>query len=156
MPAPRPIFQGRRDLLWIIAMQRRLDFSIAQPARTSNSYIDHPIVEQQRGVVARRTQFVEIGPVVSFHRSVFPLVFPFDVTSPMGWGYENVWAERVTSRGLRMGIIDAAPVDHSLRPPLSNYRWSDADAGQTALFARHVHLSLDECMRVIEVFPLDP
>src|SRR5262249_32005420 len=71
-----------------IALQERLAFSIAQPARTSNSYIDHPIVEQQRGVLARRTLFVEIGPVVSFHKSAYELVFPFDLTSPMGWGYE--------------------------------------------------------------------
>jgi hypothetical protein len=138
-----------------IGMQRTLDFAVAQPARTSTSYIDHPIVEQQLGVLARRTQFVEIGPVVSFHRSVFPLLFPFDLTSGMGWGYENVWSHLLRERGLRMGIVDAVPVDHSMRPPLANYRWSDGDAGRTALFARHAHLPLDECLRVIEVFPME-
>src|SRR5439155_8711017 len=90
-----------------IPLQDDLDFAIAQPARTSNSYIDHPIVEQQRGVLARQTLFVEIGPVVSFHRSVFGLVFPFDLTSPMGWGYENVWSYQLAQRGLKMGILDA-------------------------------------------------
>jgi hypothetical protein len=136
-----------------IEQQQGLDFAIAQPARTRSSSIDHPIVEQQLGVVARRTLFVEIGPVVSFHRSVFPLVFPFDLVSPMGWGYENVWALELLTRGLRMGIVDATPVDHSLRPTLANYSWPVGDAGRTALFERRAHLPLDDCMRVLEVFP---
>jgi hypothetical protein len=107
-------------------------------------------------VIARRTRFVEIGPVVSFHRSVFPLVFPFDLTSPMGWGYENVWSYQLAKRGLRMGIIDAAPVDHSIRPPVANYSWSSGDAGREALLGRREHLTIDECMRVLEAFPADP
>src|SRR6185503_13591800 len=74
-----------------LSLQEQLEFSIAQPARTSDSYIDHPIVEQQRGVLARQTLFEEIGPVVSFHKRIYDLVFPFDLTSSMGWGYENVW-----------------------------------------------------------------
>lgn len=136
-----------------LEQQQGLDFAIAQPARTRTSSIDHPIVEQQLGVIARRTQFVEIGPVVSFHRSAFPLVFPFDLVSPMGWGYENVWALELLRRGLRMGIVDATPVDHSLRPTLANYSWSAGDAGRDALLERREHLPLDECMRVLEVFP---
>lgn len=139
-----------------IEQQQSLDFAIAQPARTGNSYVDHPIVEQHLGVIARRTRFVEIGPVVSFHRSVFPLVFPFDLTSPMGWGYENVWSYQLAKRGLRMGIIDAAPVDHSIRPPVANYSWSSGDAGREALLGRREHLTIDECMRVLEAFPADP
>src|SRR5262249_27866144 len=73
-----------------IGLQDDLDFAVAQPARTGNSYIDHSIVRQQPDLLARRTMFVEIGPAVSLHRSCFGLVLPFDLTSPMGWGYENV------------------------------------------------------------------
>jgi glycosyltransferase involved in cell wall biosynthesis len=135
-----------------VALQRHLGFGLAQPARTSRSFIDHPIVEQQRGSIARQTLFVEIGPVVSFHRSVFDLVFPFDLTSPMGWGYENVWSARLTSQGLTMGIIDAVPVDHSLRPPVAHYRWADADQGRTALLRKHDAPPIDECFRVLRVF----
>jgi len=149
------IVMPARFLDAFIGQQHALDFAIAQPARTSNSFIDHPMVEQQRGVAARRTQFVEIGPVVSFHRSVFSAIFPFDLTSPMGWGYENVWAHLLATRRLRMGIIDATPVDHSVRAPLANYSWSYGDAGREAIFKRREHLPLDECMRVLEVFPLD-
>jgi glycosyltransferase involved in cell wall biosynthesis len=137
-----------------LPLQHRFDFAIAQPARTSNSYIDHPIVEQQRGCLARQTRFVEIGPVVSFHRSIFDVVFPFDLTSPMGWGYENVWSYRLARRGLKMGIIDAVPVDHSTRKPVANYKWSEADAQRKRLFQRHEHYTYDECFRVLHAVPL--
>jgi glycosyltransferase involved in cell wall biosynthesis len=139
----------RRFLDSFITLQARLDFRIAQPARTSNSYIDLPIVEQQRGLIARQTLFVEIGPVVSFHKSCYGLVFPFDLTSPMGWGYENVWSLQLAECGMKMGIIDAVPVDHSLRKSVTNYTWSQADNQRKALFKKHKHLSYDECFRVL-------
>jgi predicted glycoside hydrolase/deacetylase ChbG (UPF0249 family) len=136
-----------------IALQHALDFSLAQPARTSRSYIDQPIVEQQLGVLARRTLFVEIGPVFSVARAAYSSLLPFDLTSPMGWGYENVWASQLTKLGLTMGIIDATPVDHSLRKPVANYSWDSADRGRTELWNAREHLPLDECYRVLEVFP---
>jgi glycosyltransferase involved in cell wall biosynthesis len=135
-----------------VALQRHFAFALAQPARTSRSFIDHPIVEQQRGSIARQTRFVEIGPVVSFHRSVFDLVFPFDLTSPMGWGYENVWAARLTRRKLAMGIIDAVPVDHSVRPTVAHYQWADADRGRTALLGKEHAPPLEDCLRVLRIF----
>jgi len=143
-----------RFLDQFISLQERLGFSIAQPARTSNSYIDHPIVEQQPGVLARQTLFVEIGPVVSFHKSAYDLVFPFDLTSSMGWGYENVWAYRVAQRQMKMGIIDGVPVDHSLRKPVAYYRWDDADSQRKKFLEKHEHLPLDQCFRVLDVIDL--
>jgi hypothetical protein len=138
-----------------LTLQADLEFALAQPARTGNSYLDHPIVEQQQGVVARQTRFVEIGPLVSFHQSVYDRVFPFDLTSPMGWGYENVWAFRLMERGLKMGIIDALAVEHNLRKPVANYSWHEADAARTAYLARHPHLPLDECFRVLDVISFE-
>ncbi|HPX73185.1 MAG TPA: glycosyltransferase, partial [Methanoregulaceae archaeon] len=132
-----------------IAMQSFFGFAIAQPARTLNSYIDHPIVERHIGVHARQTRFVEIGPVVSFYRSAFEFVFPFDLTSSMGWGYENVWAREGLQRNLKMGIIDAVCVDHSLRKPVANYNWQQADSERNEYLEKHDHLPLEECFRVM-------
>src|SRR5205085_1954975 len=112
-----------------LAAQRFLDFGVAQPARTSTSYIGLPIVEQQRGVFARRTLLVQAGPVVSFHQSVYHLVFPFDLTSPTGLGYESVWAYQLQQHGQRMGIVDAVPVDHSFRKPATLLDWDRSDVG---------------------------
>lgn len=144
----------REFLDQFIALQDALGFSLAQPARTSRSFIDHPIVEQQPGVLARQTLFVEVGPVFSVARDAFDLVFPFDLTSAMGWGFENVWAKELPRRGLRLGIIDAVPVDHSLRKPVAHYNWSDADRGRTELWQARDHLPLDECYRVLDVVPI--
>src|SRR5581483_6749319 len=47
----------RRFLDSFLAFQDRFGFALAQPARTSTSYIDHPIVEQQLGTLARETRF---------------------------------------------------------------------------------------------------
>jgi hypothetical protein len=138
-----------------IPLQAKLDFAIAQPARTSGSYIDHPIVEQQRGVIARQTLFVEIGPVVSFHRSIYQVVFPFDAENPMGWGYENVWSHTLREAGLRMGIIDATPVDHKLRKPVAHYSWAEANAQRAAYLASRPHLPYEDCFRVLDVVGLD-
>jgi hypothetical protein len=138
-----------------LGVQAGVGFDLAQPARTPNSYVDHPIVVQQRGIVARRTQFVEIGPLVSFGREIYDLVFPFDETSAMGWGFENVWAHRLRERGRTQGIVDAVPMDHSIRKPLANYEWSDADADRKRYLAGQPHLPLEECVRVLEVIGVD-
>ncbi|HEX4963507.1 MAG TPA: glycosyltransferase [Thermoanaerobaculia bacterium] len=132
-----------------LAAQAALDFCLAQPARTPASYIDHPIVMQEPGSFARETRWVEVGPIVSIHRRIFDLVFPFDVRSPMGWGYENVWAYELSRRELKMGIIDAFPIDHSLRPPHVYYDWTEADACCRRMLAERPHLSLDECQQVL-------
>jgi glycosyltransferase involved in cell wall biosynthesis len=145
--------KGFLDLF--LGIQAGVGFDLAQPARTLNSYVDHPIVLQQRGVVARRTLFVEIGPLVSFKRTVYDLVFPFDETNPMGWGFENVWAHRLRERGFSQGIVDAVPVDHSIREPVEHYRWSDANADRERYLACNRHLSLEECFRVLEVVGVD-
>ncbi len=138
-----------------LRLQQTFDLALAQPARTPNSYIDHPIVMQHPGVLGRRTLFVEIGPVVSFARPAYPHLFPFDTLSPMGWGYSNVWARRFEQVGLKMGIVDAVPVDHSLRKPVANYGWQEADRQRKAYLMAHDHLPLDDCFRVIDVFPLE-
>ena len=134
-----------------VTRQTQLAFAIAQPARTGNSYIDHPIVEQQRGVLARQTLFVEVGPVVSFHKSVYELIFPFDLTSSMGWGYENVWSYLLALRHVKMGIIDAIPVDHSLRKPVAHYSRGRADRERTEFLRKHNHFPYEQCFRVLDV-----
>jgi glycosyltransferase involved in cell wall biosynthesis len=135
----------------LLAWQEAAGFALAQPARTWRSSVDHRIVLQQSGVATRRTRFVEIGPVVSVARAAYGLVLPFDMESPMGWGYENVWAHRIGAAGLTMGIVDAVAVDHVLRPPVANYSWQEADGQRRRYLAANDHLPLEDCMRVIEV-----
>ena len=138
-----------------LGLQADLELDLAQPARTQNSHVDHPMVIQQRGVLARRTLFVEIGPVVSFARSVYDILLPFDETNPMGWGFENVWAHALRQQGRRQGIIDAVPIDHSVRKPVEHYRWADAVADRERYLAANPHLPLEECFQVLDVVEVE-
>jgi hypothetical protein len=144
-----------RFLDLFLGVQATVGFDLAQPARTLNSYVDHPIVLQQRGVVARRTLFVEQGPVVSFGRGIHDLVFPFDETNPMGWGFENVWSHLLRERGRSEGIVDAVPVDHSIRQPVAHYEWAAANADRDRYLSRHPHLPYEECFKVLDIVGMD-
>lgn len=135
-------------------LQSKYEFVLAQPARTSNSFIDHPIVEQQSGVLARQTMFVEIGPLFSVHKSIYDIIFPFDLISPMGWGYENYWSFELMRKGLKMGIIDNTPIDHSMRKPIRNYNYSEVNKQRNLYWQKHQHLEYEECFRVVDVFTL--
>jgi hypothetical protein len=130
----------------------RHDLALAQPARTHDSYIDHRLVEQLDGLQARRTRFVEIGPLFSIRRDAFPLLLPFDEASPMGWGYDFVWPVTMERAGLRMGIVDATPVAHSIRKPTANYSSSGASKDMKAFLASHPHLSRAEAFTILEAF----
>jgi len=133
-------------------LQKRYDFALAQPARSHDSYIDHYFVEQLDGLVARWTRYVEIGPVFSIHKNLYPHILPFDETSPMGWGYDFVWPCIIERLGLRMGVIDALPVVHNLRRPMHNYRYDDAKKAMERYLSVHVHLSREEAFSIIESY----
>ncbi len=127
--------------------------ALAQPARTHDSYIGHTFVEQLDGLAARRTRFVEIGPLFSMARKAYPYLLPFDGSSPMGWGYDYVWPVFMEEAGLRMGIVDATPVAHRLRKPATHYRIEEARAAMHALFKKHPHLSKHEAFSILEAYP---
>lgn len=128
------------------------DFALAQPARTHASYIDHHFVEQLDGLEARRTRYVEIGPLFSVRSDAFGAVFPFDESSYMGWGFDFTWPCAIEEMGLRMGIVDATPVEHSMRKPVAYYKHEDARKSMEDYLAGRPHLSRDEAFRILESY----
>lgn len=128
------------------------DFAIAQPARTHSSYIDHHFVGQLSGLEARRTRFVEIGPLFSVRRDVYPVIFPFDENVYMGWGYDFVWPCLMEKLNKRMGIVDATPVEHSMRKPVKNYTYDDAKKSMEQYLSRNPHLSKDDAFTILESY----
>jgi hypothetical protein len=133
-----------------IGWQQRLGFGLAQPARTLNSYIDHPFVRRRPWLHARRTRFVEIGPVFCLQQALFDVLLPFDEASPMGWGYDLVWPLQVERAGARMGVIDATPVDHSLRSRGEAYGWRRELEVMGSFLARRPHLSKEQAFQVLQ------
>jgi len=137
-----------------LEIQYFCDFSLCQPCRNHNSWIDHPIVKQVEGSLARQTRFVEIGPVFSIRSDAFPLLLPFDESSPMGWGIDFVWPWLIESKNKKMGIIDAIPIDHSLRKPFFHYDWRPVVEQQNEYLAKTPHLSPEETFQVVKDYRL--
>lgn len=143
-----PPFFLDRYLAWV----EKYDFALAQPARTHDSYIDHRFVEQLNGITARQTRYVEIGPLFSVRADALPILMPFDVTTPMGWGYDFTWPLAMEAAKLKLGIVDAVPVNHKLREPVANYVHSDADGQMTKYLAGRPHLKPEEAFYIVESF----
>jgi hypothetical protein len=139
-----------------LAHQVAHELTLAQPARTHDSYIDHYFVAQLLGVAARRTRFVEIGPVFSLHRDGFPYLLPFEEQAPMGWGLDFVWPAQLEEHGLILGIVDAVPVRHALRKPVSTYDYSQTNESMARFLSKRRHLSKADAFRALETFPLGP
>ena len=135
-----------------IAEQQSLDFALAQPARTWRSITDHAIVRRRLFTRARETNFVEIGPVVSFRRDFLKAIYPFSLESPMGWGYDLAWPTTARELGLAIGIIDKIPVDHSLRPPGALYNSGEHFDLMTSYLSRRPHVSWTEAARTVRTF----
>jgi hypothetical protein len=135
-----------------LGLAERFDFALCQPARTADSYIDHGIVMQMPGLSARRTRFVEIGPLIAIRRDAVPLLLPFGVDCGMGWGLDFIWPGIIERAGLRMGIIDAVPVAHRMRKPVTGYDHEGASRAMFHLLAAHPHLPRDEAFTVLEAY----
>jgi hypothetical protein len=144
------VAEGFADAL--IAVAQHLDFALLQPARTQDSYIDHPIVGQFPGLLARQTRFVEIGPVVCLRRDAASLLLPFSDQSSMGWGLDFVWPRIIENAGLRMGIIDAVPVAHRIRKPVAGYNYDSATAEEQRLLASEPHLKPMDAFQILQVY----
>jgi hypothetical protein len=135
-----------------IAEQQSVDFALAQPARTWRSYTDHPVVRRRLFTRARETNFVEIGPVVSFRRDFMRLVHPFSPESPMGWGYDLTWPVVANEHGLAIGIIDGVPVDHSLRRRGALYDYREERNLMAAYLSDRPHVRVENLVSAIRTY----
>ena len=134
----------------LIGCSAQHDFALSQPARTADSFVDHPIVQVAPGLAARRTRFVEIGPLICLRRDAMPLLLPFGNACGMGWGLDFIWPVRLERTGLRLGIVDAAPIAHRMRPRAEAYDMSIAHQAMWSVLAREAHLTMDEAFVVLE------
>ena len=96
-----------------------LGFVLAQPAHAFASHAAWAVTRRRPGVLARRTRFVEIGPVTAVHRDAFGALLPFPPLR-MGWGLDAHWGALAAEHGWSVGIVDATPVRH-LRPVAGGY-----------------------------------
>jgi hypothetical protein len=111
----------RRFLDVFLFLAERFDLRLAQPAHRSRSHAAWEVTRRHPGSIARETAFVEIGPLTAFHHSTFPVLLPFPELR-IGWGLDAHWSALAREHRWRIGVVDATPIRHSLRPVGSAYR----------------------------------
>lgn len=99
------------DVVEFLAVCERARFDLAQPAHVPTSRFSHAHTVAQPGVVARRSTFVEIGPLFCVSAAIRDAVMPFPADSGMGWGLDVDWYE-LGMRGASLGIVDSVPIEH--------------------------------------------
>jgi len=101
----------RGHVVELVSLCARAALDLAQPAR-SDAMVDHSITAARRLSVARRTSFVEIGPIFAVGPGWRERIVPFPEERGMGWGLELEWHE-LHREGCALGIVDAVRVRHA-------------------------------------------
>jgi hypothetical protein len=106
LPAGLPRFVGLAD---------RAGLGLAMPAHVAYSHYSHRLTRRRRSSAVRLTTYVEIGPILAVSPGWRPRVMPFPTGVGLGWGAELAWMP-LRFEGCRLGIVDATPVLHTVRP----------------------------------------
>jgi GT2 family glycosyltransferase len=94
---------------------------LAQPAHRLHSHAAWDVTRRHAGSDWRRTTFVEIGPVTAFDRVAAAALLPFPPDLRMGWGLDAHWSAVARERGWPIGVVDATPIGHTIRPAADSY-----------------------------------
>lgn len=129
-------------------LAERFDLRLAQPAHRRRSHAAWRVTRRRGRSVVRETGFVEIGPVSAFHRTAFEAFTPFPELRA-GWGLDSHWAAVARERGWRIGVVDATPIRHVVRPIADSYRRDDALAEARAFLARRPYVTAAEAQRTL-------
>jgi hypothetical protein len=134
----------------MLFLAERFGYRLAQPAHRRRSHAAWKVTRRRWLSVARDTRFVEIGPVTFVHSTAFGALLPFP-SLRMGWGLDAHWAAVAKSQGWPVGVIDAYPVRHGLRPVGAAYHGNEAvDEGRRFL-ADRPYLRRDELERTLSL-----
>jgi hypothetical protein len=129
-------------------LAERFELRLAQPAHRRRSHAAWRVTRRRGGSVVRETGFVEIGPVCAFHRVTFETLLPYPQLRA-GWGLDSHWAALARERGWRIGIVDATPIRHVVRPIADSYRRADAVAEAQAFLAERPYVTAAEAQRTL-------
>jgi hypothetical protein len=131
-------------------LAERFGLALAQPAHRRRSHAAFAVTRRQGGSVARETAFVEIGPVVAFQAVTFDTLLPFPPLR-IGWGLDAHWSAVASEHGWRIGVVDATPVRHGLRPIAGAYSRDDALAEARAFLAERPYTPAAEAGQTVAV-----
>jgi len=140
--------RGFLDLFLLAA--ERAGLRLAQPAHAFASHAAWPVTRRRPGLMARRTRFVEIGPVTALHSDAFPALLPFPELR-MGWGLDAHWSAAAARAGLALGIVDVTPVRHP-HPVASAYPRAAALAEAEAFLAGRPYVTRAEAQETLATY----
>jgi hypothetical protein len=143
------ILLPRNFLDGFVALAEAFDFALAQPAQTLASHAAWQSARRVPFSVARRTNFVEIGPVTGFSRLAASVLLPFPELK-MGWGLDLHWAALAEEHGWKLGVIDALPARHEFRPVGGSYSPDEATAEAQHFLAGRPYIQAADAGRTIE------
>lgn len=138
-----------------VALAEAFEFELAQPAQTLASHAAWPTARRVPFSVARRTNFVEIGPVTGFSRTAAAQLLPFPQLK-MGWGLDLHWSALAEERGWKVGVIDALPVRHEERPVGGSYSSEDATAEAQRFLADKPYIQASDVGKTLEEYRTVP
>jgi GT2 family glycosyltransferase len=133
-----------------ISLAERHGFRLAQPAHAFASHAGWEVTRRRPGVTARRTRFVEIGPVTAIRADAFEALLPFPDLQ-MGWGLDAYWSALAAERGWKLGVIDAVPVRH-VRPVAAAYPRAAAVAEADRFLAGKPYMSRERAGEVVQEY----
>ncbi len=120
-------------LVWAV---ERAGLVLAQPAHRRHSHAAWPVTRRHLLHAARRTHFVEIGPVTLLRGPALEQLVPFPDDLTMGWGLDVHWGAIARERGWPIGVVDSTPLLH-LNPVAGGYgREPVVEAARTFLASR--------------------
>lgn len=129
----------------------RFDLSIAQPAHRHYSHAAWSVTRRRRSTIVRETAFVEIGPLVAFHARTFERLLPFPPLR-VGWGLDSYWSALARERGWRIGVVDATPIEHALRPVAASYDRSQAIAEARLFLVGRPYVTRGEAAQTLAAY----
>jgi hypothetical protein len=138
-----------RDFLDVfLFLVERFDLRLAQPAHRARSHAAWDVTRRRSGSLVRETAYVEIGPVVAFHRTTFDVLLPFPELRA-GWGLDAHWGALAQQQGWRIGIVDATAVLHGMRRIAASYDREEAIAEGRRFLAGRPYVKAPEAQRTL-------
>jgi len=124
---------ARGNIVRAVQLTHHLGLHLAQPGHTLRSKRSYPVTLARPFSAARRTNFVEIGPVVVAAPEIRAELLPFSEATPMGWAVDTEWSD-LEAAGHPFGILDAVRVRH-LGAVAGDYDEQSAEVERHALAA---------------------
>ncbi|MCU0314835.1 MAG: hypothetical protein MUC84_12345, partial [Solirubrobacteraceae bacterium] len=85
-----------------------------------------------------------IGPVTAFAREAAAVLLPFPESAGMGWGLDAHWSALAREHGWPIGVVDATPIAHTLRPAAATYPREAAAAAARRFLDGRAYVTRDE------------